>query len=185
MIVCIRCNTPVVFEQVSAGYFAVCPQHYEDLYKFETMSVVADTIETQPKERDKMENNHPVLQQLKDRIAELEAQLLAKTESFDNAIRVRNQEEEQLRELLIEGLTEETIEEATANSIADIFSIELLRNVALSLVFHVEASLQVPYGVDLDELANEVGIETNFTGKAGDYLDYDTWELYDYSVEEA
>jgi len=36
MYVCNRCNTPVVFEDVSPGYFAVCPEHYEDLYKFET-----------------------------------------------------------------------------------------------------------------------------------------------------
>lgn len=132
-----------------------------------------------------MENNHPVLQQLKDRIAELETQLLAKTQSFEFLVATRSQEEDQLKELLVEGLTDGTIEEVAANSIADIFSIELTRQVALTLVFHVEASLNVPYGIDLDELAGEVGIQTDFTGKSGDYLDYDHWELYDYSVEEA
>ena len=35
MEVCARCKTPVVFDDVSAGYYAVCPEHYEDLYKFE------------------------------------------------------------------------------------------------------------------------------------------------------
>lgn len=37
-IVCARCNTPVVFTDVSDGYYAVCPQHDEDLYWYETMS---------------------------------------------------------------------------------------------------------------------------------------------------
>lgn len=35
--VCARCYTPVSYEDVSDGYYAVCNQHYEDLYKFETM----------------------------------------------------------------------------------------------------------------------------------------------------
>ena len=33
---CLRCNSPVIFENVSAGYFCVCPVHDEDLYEFET-----------------------------------------------------------------------------------------------------------------------------------------------------
>jgi len=33
--VCNRCNTPVIFETVSKGYFAVCPKHDEDLYEIE------------------------------------------------------------------------------------------------------------------------------------------------------
>jgi hypothetical protein len=35
-IVCNRCETPVVFKDVSPGYFAVCPNHDEDLYQMET-----------------------------------------------------------------------------------------------------------------------------------------------------
>ena len=33
--VCHRCKTPVTFDDVSEGYYAVCPEHYEDLYEFE------------------------------------------------------------------------------------------------------------------------------------------------------
>jgi hypothetical protein len=33
--VCNRCNTPVEFENVTPGYFAWCPHHDEDLFKFE------------------------------------------------------------------------------------------------------------------------------------------------------
>jgi hypothetical protein len=35
MEICSRCETPVSFENVSEGYYAVCPEHYEDLYRFE------------------------------------------------------------------------------------------------------------------------------------------------------
>ena len=33
---CNRCNTEVSFDDVSPDYYAVCPRHDEDLYKFET-----------------------------------------------------------------------------------------------------------------------------------------------------
>jgi hypothetical protein len=33
---CGRCDTPVVFTDVSPNYFAVCPEHDEDLYSYET-----------------------------------------------------------------------------------------------------------------------------------------------------
>jgi hypothetical protein len=32
---CARCLTPVVYTNVSEGYFAVCPEHDEDLYSIE------------------------------------------------------------------------------------------------------------------------------------------------------
>ena len=34
---CRRCGSVVSFEEVSEGYYAVCPQHFEDLYKMECM----------------------------------------------------------------------------------------------------------------------------------------------------
>jgi hypothetical protein len=39
---CNRCNAKVVFENVSPNYYAVCPEHYEDLYKFETYETKED-----------------------------------------------------------------------------------------------------------------------------------------------
>lgn len=35
---CARCLTPVTLDEVSDGYFAVCPSHDEDLYQFETVT---------------------------------------------------------------------------------------------------------------------------------------------------
>jgi hypothetical protein len=34
-ILCNRCNTPVSFDEVSSGYWAVCPKHDEDLLMIE------------------------------------------------------------------------------------------------------------------------------------------------------
>ena len=36
MTFCKRCDTVVVFIDVTPGYYAVCPRHDEDLYQFET-----------------------------------------------------------------------------------------------------------------------------------------------------
>jgi hypothetical protein len=33
---CARCETRVIFENVSKGYFGYCPNHDEDLFEFET-----------------------------------------------------------------------------------------------------------------------------------------------------
>ena len=41
MFICRRCETPVIYTDVSEGYFAVCPEHNEDLYKFETNELSA------------------------------------------------------------------------------------------------------------------------------------------------
>ena len=34
--VCARCSTEVSYREVSAGYYAVCNWHDEDLFEFET-----------------------------------------------------------------------------------------------------------------------------------------------------
>jgi hypothetical protein len=39
--VCTRCESEVSFENVSEGYYAVCLEHDEDLYKIETQEVSA------------------------------------------------------------------------------------------------------------------------------------------------
>ena len=36
-VICARCCTPVSFNEVSPGYYAVCEYHDEDLYQFETI----------------------------------------------------------------------------------------------------------------------------------------------------
>lgn len=41
-VICARCKTEVSFNEVSGGYFAVCPEHYEDLFQFETEVIIRD-----------------------------------------------------------------------------------------------------------------------------------------------
>jgi len=40
VIICSRCATVVTFKDVTPGYFAVCPEHDEDLFTFETVEVI-------------------------------------------------------------------------------------------------------------------------------------------------
>jgi hypothetical protein len=37
--VCARCKTPVMYIDISPGYYAVCPEHEEDLYSFEVENI--------------------------------------------------------------------------------------------------------------------------------------------------
>lgn len=42
--VCSRCKTPVIYQNISPGYFAVCPEHEEDLYTFEVKNYKGGSI---------------------------------------------------------------------------------------------------------------------------------------------
>lgn len=129
-----------------------------------------------------MENNHPVLQQLKDRIAELEKEIEErKQQSRQRAYDIITNEEK-LQEVLVEGIKDSEITNEFAKSIADIFDIELTEQIEVEFVFKVQASFNVPVGFDPDDLASEVGIETNFIGNAEDYLNHDYWELDDWNI---
>jgi len=37
--ICSRCKQKLKFKNTSAGYYANCPNCYEDLYKFETIKI--------------------------------------------------------------------------------------------------------------------------------------------------
>lgn len=43
-VACARCLVEVVFQDVSDGYFAVCPNHDEDVYDFETVVMPKDEL---------------------------------------------------------------------------------------------------------------------------------------------
>jgi sugar-specific transcriptional regulator TrmB len=129
-----------------------------------------------------MENNHPVLQQLKDRIAELEKEIEQRKEQSRQRAYEIVANEEKLKEVLVEGINDSEITNEFAKSIADIFDIELTAQIDVEFVFRVQASFNVPIGFDPDDLANDVGIETNFIGNAEEYLNHDYWELDDWNI---
>ena len=113
-----------------------------------------------------MENNHPVLQQYKDKIAVLEQLLEEKKQQARQRASEMVANEEKLREVLVEGINDSEITYEFAQGIADIFGIELTEEIAVEFTFKVQASFTVPIGFDSDELASEVGIKTEFIGNA-------------------
>jgi hypothetical protein len=129
-----------------------------------------------------MENNHPVLQQLKDRIAELEKEVEERKEQSRQRAREIMDREAKLQEVLVEGINDSEITNEFAKAIADIFDIELTEDIEVEFVFKVQASFSVPIGFDPDDLASEVGIRTEFIGNADEYLQNDYWELDDWNV---
>lgn len=134
-------------------------------------------------------SNHPVLNALNGKIAELvdridvlEKLLEEKREQARQRANEIVANEEKLQEVLVEGIKDSEITYEFAESIAEIFGIELTEEIAVEFTFKVQASFTVPVGFDSDELASEVGIKTEFLGKADEYLNNDYWELHDWEV---
>lgn len=129
-----------------------------------------------------MENNHPVLQQLNDKIAQLEKEVEERKEQSRLRASEIMDREAKLQAVLVEGINDNEITNEFAQAIADIFDIELTEQIEVEFVFKVQATFNVPIGFDPDDLASEVGIETNFIGNAEEYLNHDYWELDDWNV---
>lgn len=134
-------------------------------------------------------SNHPVLTalngkitELVNRIAELEKDIETRKEQSRQRAVEMVENEEKLQEVLVEGINDSEITNEFAQSIADIFGIELTEDIEVEFVFKVQASFNVPIGFDPDDLASEVGIRTEFIGNASDYLNHDYWELDDWNV---
>jgi chromosome segregation ATPase len=96
------------------------------------------------------ESNHPVLQQLKDRITELEASIEQKNTSLqtslENANRYRNEKwnyEERVKNVLIEAL--EDYDEATIKHIAEQLNIELTKTASIEV--NVTFTIDVEYEI--------------------------------------
>jgi hypothetical protein len=127
-------------------------------------------------------STHPVLQQLKDKIVELETKLEQQLQASSTKFYEQMATEERLKEILVEGINDSEITNEFAQSIAGLFEIELTEYVEMELTFKVQASFNVPIGTDTDLLAQEVGIETSFHGLAEEYYNSDYYELDDWNV---
>ena len=116
------------------------------------MSVVFCIIELHQKKEIKMENenatsNHPVLTalngkitELVNRIAELEKEIETRKEQSRQRAYDIVANEEKLKEVLVEGINDSEITNEFAQSIADIFGIELTEEIEVEFVFKVQAS---------------------------------------------
>ena len=106
------------------------------------------------------ESNHPVLQQLKKQIEELEVKLADKEAT---ALRFRDKyrtAEYAVEAKLKELLDDENIELEYAKEIADIFdSITLTKQITIQYDITATATIEVPYGADNDDVAGSTYVE--------------------------
>ena len=113
------------------------------------------------------ESNHPALQQLKTKIADLEAQvertntLVAEKDTRILQLRDKYRTAEyKLEAVLKELLDDEEITIETAKSIADIFdSITLTKQITIQYDITATATIEVPYGADADDVAGSTYVE--------------------------
>lgn len=112
-------------------------------------------------------SNHPVLEQLKTKIADLEAQvertnaLVAEKDTRIFQLRDKYRTAEyKLEAVLKELLDDESIELEYAKSIADIFdSITLTKQITIQYDITATATIEVPYGADPDDVASSTYVE--------------------------
>lgn len=102
-----------------------------------------------------MEKNHPVLTKMNEYIKDLEAQATGlNQENLSLSIR-RNDENENIRLILLEAISEDLNVRDVANSVADVLGISLLREITVTIPLTVEATMLVPADFDIDYL--EIG----------------------------
>jgi hypothetical protein len=98
-----------------------------------------------------MENNHPVLSKMNEYIKDLEEQASGLNhENLGMAIR-RNEENENIRLILLEAIAEDLDVQSVANSVADVLGISLLREISVTFTVAVEASMLVPADFDISD----------------------------------
>ena len=98
-----------------------------------------------------MENNHPVLSKMNEYIKDLEAQATGlNQENLGMAIR-RNEENENIRLILLEAIAEDVDVQTLANSVADVLGISLLREISVNFNVAVEATMLVPADFDISD----------------------------------
>ena len=98
-----------------------------------------------------MENNHPVLTKMNEYIKDLEAQATGlNQENLGMAIR-RNEENENIRLILLEAIAEDVDIQTLANSVADVLGISLLREISVNFNVAVEATMLVPADFDISD----------------------------------
>jgi hypothetical protein len=98
-----------------------------------------------------MENNHPVLSKMNEYIKDLEAQATGlNQDNLGMAIR-RNEENENIRLILLEAIAEDVDVQTLANSVADVLGISLLREISVTFNVAVEATMLVPADFDVSD----------------------------------
>jgi hypothetical protein len=98
-----------------------------------------------------MDNQHPVLSKMNEYIKDLEAQATGLNhENLSMAIR-RNEENENIRLILLEAIAEDVDVQTLANSVADVLGISLLREISVTFNIAVEGTMLVPANFDISD----------------------------------
>jgi len=98
-----------------------------------------------------MENQHPVLSKMNEYIKDLEAQATGLNhDNLSLAIR-RNEENENIRLILLEAIAEDVDVQTLANSVADVLGISLLREISITFNVAVEGTMLVPANFDISD----------------------------------
>ena len=98
-----------------------------------------------------MDNQHPVLSKMNEYIKDLEAQATGlNQDNLGMAIR-RNEENENIRLILLEAIAEDVDVQTLANSVADVLGISLLREISVTFNVAVEATMLVPADFDISD----------------------------------
>jgi hypothetical protein len=98
-----------------------------------------------------MESQHPVLSKMNEYIKDLEAQATGlNQDNLGMAIR-RNEENENIRLILLEAIAEDVDVQTLANSVADVLGISLLREISVNFNVAVEATMLVPANFDISD----------------------------------
>jgi len=98
-----------------------------------------------------MDSQHPVLSKMNEYIKDLEAQATGLNhDNLSLAIR-RNEENENIRLILLEAIAEDVDVQTLANSVADVLGISLLREISITFNVAVEGTMLVPANFDISD----------------------------------
>jgi len=98
-----------------------------------------------------MDNQHPVLSKMNEYIKDLEAQATGlNQDNLGMSIR-RNEENENIRLILLEAIAEDVDVQTLANSVADVLGISLLREISITFNVAVEGTMLVPANFDISD----------------------------------
>ena len=132
--------------------------------------------------------DHPVLQQLKDRISILENQLASAIsregeakERFRNLESEYRENEGKLQDILIEALGEEEVDKDVADKIAELYGLDLRKVFSINIQVVVNVEVSAPVGTDPQDIVDNVGFGyggITYSG-VGD-LESDSWEIDDW-----
>ena len=98
-----------------------------------------------------MENNHPVLSKMNEYIKDLEAQATGLNQENLSLRIQKNDNDENIRLILLEAIAENLDVQSVANSVADVLGISLLREISVNFNVAVEATMSVPADFDISD----------------------------------